>query len=90
MPFEDIISNDNSIYRIFSSNTESADLVWHRDKFDRWVTILEANGWQLQIDNQLPIVMEIAKTYFIPGKTFHRIIKGTGMLSIQIKENKNI
>jgi quercetin dioxygenase-like cupin family protein len=50
--------------------------------------VLEGNGWQLQMDNQLPIKMIAGESYYIPKMVYHRIIKGKNTLLIQIKENK--
>ena len=44
--------------RVFESNTDSHELVWHRDKADRIVTVLEGNGWFFQMDNNIPIELE--------------------------------
>ena len=74
--------------RTFSNDVDDNELVWHRDHEDRYVQIVEGKGWQLQIDNELPVELEIGKEYFIPKKTFHRIIKGSGNLIVNIKEVK--
>jgi len=79
------ISN-NIFKRIFKESVDSDELVWHRDKLDRSVYIEKNNGWLLQMDNELPKLMQEGRTYFIPKETYHRVIKGTGDLIIKIEE----
>jgi len=78
------IRKHNLIVRTFSQNIDEEELVWHRDKQDRQVTILEETDWQFQFDNELPQVLK--NTIFIPKNTYHRLIKGTGELNVHIIE----
>ncbi len=78
------IRKDNLIVRTFSQNIDEDELVWHRDKRDREVTVLQQTDWQFQFDNELPQVLK--DTIFIPKNMYHRLIKGTGNLNIQIHE----
>lgn len=75
---------DNLIVRTFSQDIDEEELVWHRDRQDREVTILEETDWQFQFDNELPQVLK--NTIFIPKNTYHRLIKGTGELNVHIEE----
>lgn len=63
------------------------DLVWHRDEYDRNVTVLEGNDWFFQFDNQLPIKLEKDMNLFIGSMKFHRVIRGIDNLVINIKES---
>lgn len=83
-PFNEIKIKDNIFIREFNSNLDSTELVWHRDKEDRKIKVLESNNWYLQLDNELPILLEENKEYFIPKETFHRIIKGSSNLKIEL------
>lgn len=85
-PYSDNNQNDNKFTRIFQETVDSDDLVWHRDHNDRIITIIEGKNWQLQYDNSLPIILEIGKSYYIPKDEYHRVIKGTDKLIIQINE----
>ena len=78
--------NGNKILREFAHDTDSHELVWHRDKKDRIVRVIEGNGWKFQFDNMLPIVLHEGQEIFIPKETFHRVIKGTNTLKIEITE----
>lgn len=77
---------DNRIKRIFDQSVAEEELIWHRDRKDRYVTVKEANGWKLQLDNQLPIHLEENESYFIKAEVYHRLLKGNGNLVIEIRE----
>ena len=83
-PYKDSQVSEKSKIRIFESGIDSSELHWHRDRENRIVEVLEGNDWKLQLDNQLPIKMEIGKKYFIPEGVYHRTIKGNGDLKIKI------
>lgn len=72
--------------RVFKENTDTSELVWHRDKKDREVKVMESNGWMFQMDNELPIVLKEGDVVNIPKNTYHRILRGQGDLKIRIKE----
>ena len=77
------------IIREFLDNVDDGELVWHRDKQTREVTVLEGTGWSLQLDNKLPKQLERGKLYKIPKMEYHRLIKGTGKLVVKIWEETN-
>ena len=76
----------NLTERVFKENTDTHELVWHRDRLDREVTVLESDGWMFQMDNELPIVLKEGDVIEIPKNTYHRILRGNGNLKITIKE----
>lgn len=73
-------------YRIFDQNIDDHELVWHRDLEDRSITVIEGQGWYFQMDNQLPVELKQNTTIFIPKMEYHRVIKGTSTLRVQIEE----
>ena len=75
---------DKNNIREFSSNVDELDLVWHQDKEDRLVEVLEGEVWKFQRDNNIPVDMKIGDRIFIPEGEIHRIIKGTTNLKIKI------
>lgn len=79
---------DNTIYRRFEGTVEETDLVWHRDHNDRQIIVKESQGWQLQLDNELPQDLVEGETYFISKEQYHRLIKGQGDLIIEIIEEE--
>ena len=77
------------IIRQFDEDVNDDELIWHRDKRTREITILEGEGWKLQLDNQLPQELKQGKLYTIPEMAYHRLIKGTGKLVVKIWEETN-
>lgn len=78
---------DNSFRRIFGIDTHDHELVWHRDRNARLVKVIEGQGWKFQHDNGIPITMNPGDTIEIPAEQYHRIIKGSGQLIVEIIEH---
>ena len=57
--------------RHFPHDTESAELVWHRDRKDRFITPIGKTDWQIQFDNELP--RPINDCIFIAEGVWHRV-----------------
>ncbi len=74
------------IMRTFSDDSYDDEFVWHRDDQDREVTVIESDGWQIQFDNSLPVVMVAGDSVFVSCDQWHRILKGKGSLRIMIRE----
>ena len=83
MPFEERIENGYHI-RTFSNETDSGELVWHRDKEDRIVESIGDTNWLIQLDNEIP--KPLTERTFIPKEVYHRVIKGDGDLKVRIKK----
>ncbi len=83
-PYKDLEVTEKSKIRIFESNVDSGELHWHRDRETRLIEVIEGNGWQLQLDDELPIEMKVGNKYTIPEGVYHRTIKGEGNLKIKI------
>lgn len=73
------------LYRTFHLDLVDEELVWHRDKKNRSVHVLNGNGWQLQLDDKLPKDLTIGQEYYIPKMTYHRVIKGDTTLVVRIE-----
>jgi quercetin dioxygenase-like cupin family protein len=84
-PYNDIL-NEGYFIRNFDNLLNSDELIWHRDKKNREVTVLEGNNWKFQYDNCLPFVLFKGDTIRVPAEIYHRLIKGTTALSLKIKE----
>jgi mannose-6-phosphate isomerase class I len=78
----------NKFKRVFESNVDDHELVWHRDKRNRLVEVLNENDWMFQFDNELPKKLNKGELLFIESEKFHRVIKGTTPLEIMITEEK--
>ena len=87
-PYKEIQISENKKLRFFRANViNESELEWHRDRNNRLVEVLEANGWKFQYDNELPIPLQEGDKLFIPKEHFHRVIKGNGDLVVEITEN---
>jgi hypothetical protein len=75
---------DNKIIRHFKPNVDADELIWHRDRKDRKITIIKNEGWLFQRDNELPQIM--SDNFIINKGEYHRVIKGHGELIIEIEE----
>lgn len=82
IPYIDVDSGE-FITRSFSQDIDPTELLWHRDLKNRSVKIVEGNDWKIQMENELPKPFD---NTIIPKLTWHRVIKGSGNLVIQIKE----
>lgn len=87
-PFIEEQIKENIFLREFKEEVDSGELKWHMDKEDRQVKVIKSNGWKLQLDNQLPIYLEEGKTYFIEKYSFHRVLKGSGNLVVEIEKQE--
>ena len=85
-PFVEQKLSDNRRLRTFPETIWEDDLVWHRDKHDRTIKIISSDGWQLQMDNELPKNLTMGDIHFIPKEVYHRVIKGVNDLIVEIVE----
>jgi hypothetical protein len=77
---------DNYVMRTFRQDSDSEDLTWHRDAEDRIISSIKETDWMIQVEDQLPEM--IANSIEIKSGVWHRLIKGTGDLTLKIiKEN---
>ena len=83
-PFKEEQIDQFNFIRTFSADVDEMDLIWHADKENRIITVLEGNGWKFQFDEELPIEMEDGINITIPKGVIHRVIKGKGPLKIKV------
>ena len=88
LPFIEKIENEFHI-RTFKSDLNETELKWHFDEEDRIVICEEDTDWLFQMDNQLPTKIDRNTPIFIPEGEYHRIIKGTGDLTVKVKKINN-
>jgi len=81
-PYTDIEITDKYIIREFNENIDPIELMWHRDNEDRTLEIIGETDWKFQFDDKLPILLK--DHIFIPRHAWHRVIKGTGTLTLKI------
>ena len=87
-PYVDLQESESYVIREFDENIDPIELKWHRDLEDRLVEVIENTDWMFQFEDELPISMN--SSIFIPAKTWHRTIKGTGKLKLKIFKNASI
>ena len=83
-PFTEKQVSEFKFIRTFSKDVDEIDLIWHEDKENRVINVLEGNGWKFQFDEELPIEMEDGIDITIPKGVIHRVIKGKGPLKIKV------
>ena len=86
-PFEEEQIDQYNFIRTFPADVDEMDLIWHADKENRIITVLEGNGWKFQFDEELPIEMTKGKSISILKGIIHRVIKGNGPLVIKLQKN---
>jgi len=83
-PFTEQQLDTKLFLREFSADVDEMKLIWHEDREDRIVSVVEGNGWKFQFDEELPIEMEDGIDITIPKGVIHRVIKGKGPLKIKV------
>lgn len=87
-PYTDKNLAKGIIRRVFTNSVDTDELIWHRDHNTRQVKVIEGKDWQIQFDNQLPKKLSANENVHIPANTYHRIIKGSTDLVLEIEEEK--
>lgn len=83
-PYTDIIEADDLVVRQFSQNLGPIELKWHRDNETREIISEKSTDWMIQLDNALPTSLN--NTVTIRKHEWHRLIKGSGELTLKIKK----
>ena len=83
LPFKENKISKNTFIREFTQDTDSGEYMWHRDREDRIIESIVETDWMIQIDNELPKVID---KVLIPMGVYHRVIKGTGDLKIKLQK----
>ena len=66
---------DKGDIRVFLHGVDEKELVWHRDREDRRIYVIESSGWKFQFDDCLPFELNNGDEFEIPRMTYHRILK---------------
>jgi len=86
-PFIEIEMSDDRLIRYFADDTPKHLLKWHADDEDRVIHSVKSTNWMFQFDNELPIKLSINTYVSIQKGRVHRLIKGDGDLTVEIKVN---
>ena len=76
-------------HRTFDASVDPAELKWHWDEQDRFVTANHDTDWRFQYDNQLPQAMLEGVSFYIIAGTWHRLIKGSGSLTLEVIKHES-
>ena len=79
----------NGDVRTFSVEKAAEEFVWHRDKENRIITVIEGEAWQFQLHEKFPVLLEKGNEYKIPKMVYHRLIKGKTNLVLKIEDENN-
>jgi len=88
LPFQETQITGEISVRKFSADLDREELTWHRDDEDRVVESLGQTDWLIQFENCLPVVL--TKPVIIPKGEWHRLLQGTGDLTVQITKKGTI
>ena len=83
-PFKEKKISANTLIREFNNTHVSNDQMWHRDKENRTVVVVEAGGWSFQKDDELPTLLKEGDIIKIQKEEWHRVIKGEGKLVVKV------
>ena len=49
--------------RTFSKDVDPLSLLWHSDREDRMIEVLEGEGWKVQLDNRITLGIDKRRSY---------------------------
>jgi hypothetical protein len=81
MVYKDLESTEFLI-RTFDDTVDPIELKWHRDDEDRMIVSVKKTDWKIQLENRLP--QDLNTAVFVSRGEWHRVIKGTGELTVKI------
>jgi hypothetical protein len=84
-PFQQYIK-EGKIVRVFTPDVDDDELKWHQDTTDRKVTVIQHGEWEFQMEDDLPVKLSNAEQIYIPKFVWHRVIRGTGTLIVEIEQ----
>jgi len=87
-PFKETRISQNVYRRTFSPDTDSDELVWHRDAEDRKIYVVESAGWKFQHDDNLPVDLNPGDVISVEREAWHRVIKGDGALVVEVHKKQ--
>ena len=82
MTYKQQQTTQNSFRREFSKDVETTELIWHRDKKDRKMNIIEGVGWMIQFDNAIPVELTKGKEIRVIGTPENPLFIGKDIAEI--------
>jgi len=84
LPFKEKQIGENIFLRYFHHNVIVEELVWHQDREDRIVEVLQSDDWHFQKDNQIPFKLVEGMKFSIKKMEYHRLLRGKNDLIIKV------
>ena len=66
-----------------SEDTHQSELIWHKDREDREITVEKSKDWHLQVENEVPVRLERSDLFYT-RYIWHRLLMGKGKLIVEI------
>lgn len=85
-PYNDVVETAHKFTRTFSAQLDTDELVWHRDRANRRISVVSGDGWKFQNDNQLPVKLSPGDVFTVEQHQFHRLLQGHTDLVLEITE----
>ena len=82
LPFQETHITGTSSLRVFSTDLDQTDLVWHRDPETRIIEAVGDTDWKVQLEGGLPQSLTVPVT--VPVGEWHRLVKGAGEVTLKI------
>lgn len=83
-PFQEVALGNNEFIRLFYANLDTSELIWHWDREDRDIQVLQAGGWKYEEEGLKVKALKDGEQFFIPQGKWHRVLKGGGDLIIKV------
>jgi hypothetical protein len=84
LPFKEKKIAENVFLRYFDHNVLSEELVWHRDREDRIIEVIQSNDWHFQRDEEVPFKLVEGMKFSIKKLHYHRLLRGKNDLIIKV------
>ena len=80
------IKADGRVYHhiIILEDDIARELFPHVDPYDQVIEVIQSDGWFLQYNEEVPILLNPGRKYFVNEYHWHRIIKGFDPLIIRV------
>jgi len=83
-PFKEKKIGENIFLRYFNHNIIVEELIWHQDKEDRIVEVIQSDDWYFQKDDEIPFKLVEGMKFSIKKMQYHRLLRGKNDLIIKV------
>ena len=81
------VKTDNKVYHhiIIREDDVARELFHHLNPYGLVIEVIQSDGWFLQYNEEVPILLNPGRKYFVDEYHWHRIIKGFDPLIIRVR-----